>query len=379
MKIKGVGREAFNYVLDMLKTPPFVNRDYVFDTYVLSLETIDELVKQETFRVVQPINPLYLAGYVLGEYIYSVQAKSPEDRETFERNEEIQSKMAAVAADKYLSIDYLGFKEQKIVNKFMPSVSSMNLYLNFMLNMLHTYPKNDPSSTLIVDLLIKSVLITRCIIELLENGHETEAMATWRTLHECECTLIVLSKYNEPLIKRYLKHMRYGLAFRLSKNDREKTEEIFKEIKSEMSEHNLKSKDTKKYIEYGWLYGTNEIPAEELKLNFRDGLETIAGLHSYSSIYEQSSEIVHSTPMLIYSDKSYYYLLTIINTYESFFRIEKIFGQMFCETISTSLREQYEEMRKVYFSQLLTIHSNEVEAFKNLKENLIKKHESFKG
>lgn len=378
MKIKTMERKTFEYILDILKTPTYVNRDYIFETYSLALDTIDELIKQETFKLVQPINPLYLAGYVLGEYIYSVQAKNPSEREKFEKNEEIKMKMASVSADKYLSSDYFDYKEQKVVNKFMPPMSSLNLYLNFMLNMLHTYPKNDPSSTLIVDLLIKSVSISRCIIELLENGHETEAMATWRTLHECECTLIVLSRYKESLIERYLKHMRYGIAFRLGKNDRERTEEIFEEIKSEMKEHNLKSKDTKKYIEYGWLYGTDEIPAEELKLNFRDGLETIAGLHSYSSIYEQSSEIVHSTPMLIYSDKTYYYLLTIINTYESFFRIEKIFGEMFCASISPSLLEQYEEMRKVYFSQLITIHHNEVMSFRTFKESLAKRLDNYK-
>lgn len=378
MEIKTTERETFEYVLDLLKAPSYVNRDYIFEIYSISLETIEELIKQRTFKLVQPINPLFLVGYILGEYTYSIQAKSPAEKEKFESDDEIKTRMAGVAADKYLSNDYFEYKEQKIVNKFMPPISSLNLYLNFMLNMLHTYPKNDPSSTLIVDLLIKSVLISRCIIELLESGHETEAMATWRTLHECECTLIVLSRYKGPLIERYLKHMRYGISFRIGKNDREKTEEIFEEIKSEMKEHDLKSKDTKKYIEYGWLYGTNEIPAEELKLNFRDGLETIAGLHSYSTIYEQSSEIVHSTPMLIYSDKTYYYLLAIINTYESFFRIEKIFGEMFCETISPTLLGQYEEMRRIYFSQLLTIHHNEVAALTTLRENLTRKFKDYK-
>lgn len=371
MKINKIGRENFARLLAILNAPAIANHDYVYEVYSLANEAIQELIEQNILKSMQPINPISLTGYVLGEYIYSINRKTPEEKATFEKDEEIKNQMAGVVADKYLSSDYFNFKEQRITNKFMPPMSSLDLYLNFMLNMLNTYPKNDPSSTLIVDLLIKSVSLARCVIELLESGHETEAMASWRTFHECECTLLVLNRYGEPLIQKYLKHMKYGIAFRVGKNDRSETETIFEEIKKEMKEHDLKSKDTKKYIEYGWLYGTNEIPASELKLNFRDGLESVAGLHNYSKIYETSSEIVHSTPMLIYSNKTYYYLLALINTYESFFRIEKIFTDMLGKKITPIQLEQYNTMRKVYYSQLIAIHRNEVA---NLKALGSKKH-----
>ena len=63
-----------------------------------------------------------------------------------------------------------------------------------------------------------------------------------------------------------------------------------------MKELELKSKDTKKYIEYGWLTNVKNVLEEypEFKLNFRKGVELIAGLSSYSSLYELSSEIAHS-------------------------------------------------------------------------------------
>jgi hypothetical protein len=47
------------------------------------------------------------------------------------------------------------------------------------------------------DLLYKSLSISRCILELLVNGFETEAMAAWRTLHECECILKLLDENDE--------------------------------------------------------------------------------------------------------------------------------------------------------------------------------------
>ena len=44
----------------------------------------------------------------------------------------------------------------------------------------------------------------RCIVLLLNNGYETEAFSTWRTLHENECILTVLVRYGNPAIKSYL-------------------------------------------------------------------------------------------------------------------------------------------------------------------------------
>ncbi|MDY0177641.1 MAG: DUF5677 domain-containing protein [Bacilli bacterium] len=373
MKIKKIERENFDRVLTILNAPNITNHDYVYEVYSMANEAIKELVEQNILKNIQPINPVLLTGYVLGEYIYSVERKSLEEKKVFEDDQEIKNQMAGVVADKYLSGDYFNYKEKRITNKFMPPMSSLDLYLNFMLNMLNTYPKNDPSSTLIVDLLIKSISLARCVVELLENGHETEAMASWRTLHECESTLLVLDRFGEAIIQKYLKHMKYGIAFKIGKNNREQTEKIFEEIKKEMKEHNLKSKDTKKYIEYGWLYGTNVVPDSELKLNFRDGLETVAGLHQYSAIYETSSEIVHSTPMLIYSNKTYYYLLALISTYESFFRIEKIFTNLFGQKITPAQRAQYNAMRNVYYSQLIAIHRKESDNLKDLKNRTIKK------
>jgi hypothetical protein len=365
--MKIITKEEFVKVLNAVNAPKYTNQDYIYEIYEISSEAIQELIDQNVLGSVQPINPVSLICYILGEYSYSVSKKDDETRIKFEQNEEIKFQMAGVVADKYLSDSHFNFKEKRISSKFMPPMSSLDLYLNFMLNMLNTYPKNEPSSTIIVDLLIKSVSIARCVIELLESGYETEAMSAWRTLHECECTLLILRKYGEPLIQEYIKHMNYGIAFKIGKNNREETEAIFEKIKNEMHQYGLKSKDTKKYIEYGWLYHTNEIPLEELKLNFRDGLETIAGLHNYAEIYEKSSEIVHSTPVLIYSNKLYYYFLALINTYESFFRIEKIFTDMFYKRVSPTQQKQYQEMQKVYYSQLMTIHHNELENFKNLK------------
>ena len=166
---------------------------------------------------------------------------------------------------------------------------------------------------------MKSISISRCILGLLTDGYETEAYASWRTLHECECALILLEKYGDPLINRYLIHMQYGIVFKKEDLSDERGNKIFADMKEEMRKYDLKSKDIKKFIEYGWLYYIPGVEQDEtFKLNFRDGLEKLAGLSMYSERYEMSSEIIHSTPMLIYSNKEYFYFVTLLSLYESF-------------------------------------------------------------
>ena len=342
-----------------------IDVDYVFDVYEMANEVIDMLNQQNTQIEVKEVNQFDLLLYCLGEFYYSVVRLSKEEYELFKQNEDYPSSMASVAADKYLSLSIFNHVERKLTNRFLPPASSLNMYINFMLNIVTGYKKNDPQSTLISDLLMKSLTISRCILENLLNGYETEAFSSWRTLHECECTLILLDKYGEPLINNYLKHMNYGLAFNNAIADKTKQDEIFYQMKDEMRGYDLKSKDIRKYIEYGWLYLI--VPDEEkasFKLNFRDGLERLAGLQAYSKRYEISSEIIHSTPLLIYSNKDYFYYMTLLSLYESFFRLEKVFLSLFSKRVSPQQMEQYRQMRSVYYSQLVSIHKKELAVFK---------------
>ena len=139
-------------------------------------------------------------------------------------------------------------------------------------------------------------------------------------------------------------------------------------MKEEMRGYGLKSKDIRKYIEYGWLYLIADKDDPNFKLNFRDGLEKLAGLEMYAKRYEISSEIIHSTPLLIYSNKEYFYYMTLLSLYESFFRLEKVFTSLFSQRVNPSQMEQYQEMRKVYYAQLVIIHKRELETFRRLQK-----------
>ena len=364
---KTFSKEQVATIISNLRINIPMDVDYVFDVYETANEVIDILDKQTAQIEVKEVNQFDLLLYSVGEYTYSVSNLNEQEVEKFKQNENFQSTMASVVADKYLSLSIFNHVEKKLANRFLPPASSLNMYINFMLNIVKGYKKNDPQSTLISDLLMKSLTISRCILENLLSGYETEAFSSWRTLHECECTLILLDKYGEPLINNYLKHMNFGLAFNNAIQDKAKQDEIFYAMKDEMREFGLKSKDIRKYIEYGWLYQIVDKEDESFKLNFRDGLQKLAGLSSYSKRYEISSEIIHSTPLLIYSNTEYFYYMTLLSLYESFFRLEKVFVSLFAQRVSTEQMNQYKEMRKLYYSQLVVIHQRELALFKRMQ------------
>ena len=367
-------KEQVGQIIRNIPINQALDLDYVFDVYEMANEAIEILQNENQQIEVKDINQYDLLFYCVGEYFYSISNLREDEIEKFKSNEEFPSSMASVAADKYLSLSIFNHVETKLANRFLPPASSLNMYINFMLNIFKGYKKNDPQSTLISDLLMKSLTISRCILEQLLNGYETEAFSSWRTLHECECTLILLDKYGEPLINNYLKHMNFGFAFNGSIKDKERQDKVFYDMKEEMRGLGLKSKDIRKYIEYGWLYPIVPEGDETFKLNFRDGLEKLAGLSSYAKRYEISSEIIHSTPLLIYSNKEYFYYMTLLSLYESFFRLERVFVSLFSKRVSQDQMQKYLQMQRVYYSQLVIIHKRELDTFKSLQKSWSEKN-----
>ena len=351
--------------------------EFLYDVYDMAVESIEELNHTSVMPSNLMINHFELIFYILGEYIYSVSPRNDEQIEAFHKNDDFKSSMASVSADKYVSGSAFNYQERKLGNKYFPPISSLNLYLNFILNIVKNYKKSDPATSLIADLLMKSVSYASSISLLLVNGFETQAFATWRTLHECECVLTILEKYEKECLPTYLKHMSYGVLFRKGHSDNEKEQALFDELKEEMRERNLKSKDMKKFIEYGWLYQVPGVKEDEtFKLNFRDGLEKVAKLEMYKDRYDVSSEIVHSTPLLIYSSKDYYYFLTLLSLYESFFKLESFFVNLFTPNVNKEQLDAYNRLKGVYYTQLINIYKSEVKRFNKWQERVLQQKQN---
>lgn len=373
MAIQILDKNIFSRIVDRVIPHDDLLIDYLYEIYEAAMDSIEELEKNNILSSQVFVNHQDLILYLCGELLYTVPVENKEVVHEFIKNEDIQASIASVLADKYITLSMFDYKESQLGNKYLPPISSIEIYLSFMNNILRSYDKNDPKYTIINDLLHKSVKISRSIVDLLTHGYETEAYSCWRTLHECECTLIVIAKYGQPVIDAYCRHLEYGLLFKKGHSDTKEEEELFQEMKDKMKVYNLKSKDIKKFIEYGWMYAIGDFGSNpEYKLNFRDGLQKLAGLSKLKERYEASSEIIHSTPMLIYSSKTYYYYVTLLSLYDSFFRLEKVFLSLFAKKVNESDMQKYLQMKNVYYSQLINIYKREANNFEKWQKILTK-------
>jgi hypothetical protein len=361
---KTITLEQYQALLKELGAANRPDEAFLYQCFVDALDSSSALREQSAILAHMPINPVQLTLYLLYEEQFYLDSNPTKKLEDLEKDEGYEQFLISIALDKYFTNEHLSYRSGSFVNRFVPEISTIDLYLNFILGMLSRYKQGDPKETLVVDILQKGFSMAKCIVDLLTNGFETEAFSTWRTLHENECILQVIVKYGQPVIDEYLKHLKYALAFRGALPSKEETDKTFEEIKSGMKAVDLKSKDMKRYIEYGWLLGIpGVLQMEGFKFNFRDGVERCAGLRDYSKVYEMSSEIAHSSPLLIYSRKNYFYLITMLNLYESFFRLEKIFSTIYLSTVPEADQKQYVGMRKLYFSELLACYDFEKKRF----------------
>ena len=338
--------------------------DIELETYNLFLKIQEELNKR-LINKNQTYSKTVLAKYLLEEVNFNLNSFIKKPIKNVMKETFFQNQIIATVFDKFFFNELNPYHAISLVNKESPSISTMELYLNFIMNRLEVIKKNNEQKDILADMMSKAFLMFKSVNYLLINGSETEAFATWRTIHELECVIKVIFD-NQYIIPIYLQHMVYNNAFRDEFEDKVAQQAIIDDLKTHMKEHDLKSKDMKKYIEYGWLYAVKDIEKKEgFKLNFRNGLELAASLESYSQDYEMSSEVAHSSPLLIYSNKIFFKNVTILRSYESFLRLEEIFYS-YLKSYKNIDSSSYEKMRKRYLGIVKNVLNSEISSLKNL-------------
>lgn len=320
--------------------------------------------------------------YLVEEHLFNISFLDRNMLSKIVNDENYKNHLFLVVNDKIFFNEYLEYKTVSIIDKHNPLISTLSFYLNFIINKYEQLPSDKMTLNikLKLDALKKAFLMTKSVTKLLTQGFETEAFSTWRTIHEVECVAKILHEH--PYISSlYYKHMEYNSKFRESQIgnvSQEENDVFFGEIKENMKKYDLKSKDMKKYLEYGWLYGIHSWQENypEMKLNFRKGVELVADLSKYSTIYEASSEIAHGSSLLIYSNKKYYCNLTLICIYESFFRMEKIFSDIVKEFTDVD-SSAYFKMQDIYLKELQkNLLKLKISLEYNNKKNIEKKNAS---
>ncbi len=353
-------KARFHELLVGMKVPPRFDEAFLYELHEEALRGIDNFLAQQPNNPIRYINPIVVTLYCLHEHFYYASGIDETLLKKLQEDDHYIARIIGAAVDKYLTNEHLEFRESAVKSRFFPPLTTLKMYVNTINGLLSGFQSKQPQDTLLTDIAKKCVSLETCAIDLLISGFETEAFSTWRTLHESEAILTILHQFQGPAVAAYLTHLQYGLAFHRLIEDVTRSDQIFAKLKDEMKTHDLKSKDMKKFIEYGWLYQL--IPAgEPLRLNFRDGVQKLAGLSRYNRAYEMSSEITHSSPLLIYSKRATFYDITLIYLYETFFRIERIFNEVFVPNLAPASQNQYQNLRKIYYPQLGQIHKIESE------------------
>ena len=344
-------KEAYDQLYN-LKGYPLEFQDGLYPLFEkINVLIMNRMTPQE--KEVYFLDPDLVLSYLVEEHVYNYNAIKEEIRDTLLTNPSYLERMSLMICDKIYINEFHGYGNNTLLSKYHPLVTTYTFFLNFILNRFNALERsNDLYTSVFLDVLKKGFEMSKGVMCLLTSGFETEAFSTWRTIHETECIAKIL--FDRPyLIATYIKHIEYARYYRSDNGDKEKQDQLFREIKESMKEVGLKSKDMKKFVEYGYLYSIKNINQEfpEFKPNFRKGVELVAGLSEYSATYELSSEIAHSSPLLIYSNRLYFRSLCLINIYDTFFRLEKILYE-FLKLRDDIDSGNYFKMREDYLVEL---------------------------
>ena len=221
---------------------------------------------------------------------------------------------------------------EDLFSYYDPLVATLVATDNYFESINHPLSRINPDVTLMNDLFETTFKQIDSVMKMISMGLYRDAFSAWRNIHESECIVKILVDNGDQVRFAYKKHLAYNNFYRNKEEfSKEELDEAFLMIKEEMKEHDLKSKDMKKFIEYGWLYACPAFDVKKdntLKLNFRDGLERIAGLKYYekdqgeegeklTNIYEFSSEIAHSSYLFFYSNDDVFKELSLDCVYRS--------------------------------------------------------------
>lgn len=193
--------------------------------------------------------------------------------------------------------------------------------------------RHDPNFSLINDIFETTFKKITGFCRMMVLGLYLDAYVSWRTIHESESTIYLLVNNGDKTKFSYVKHISYSNMYYTPSNFDDKVrDDVFEnQIKAEMNEHGLKSKDMKKFLEYGWLYDCKEYDMEKhpkFKLNFNDGVDELSGLRDqYNEFYRGTSEIAHSSSIFFYANEKNIKNVALMLTYESSYRIFMLYMQ----------------------------------------------------
>ena len=295
----------------------FLAVDIKYKTLIADSTVSDALLKN--------IGVFDVVNYICAEHVFHTSLVKPDQREALENDEKYFNQLVNICYDKLIVNEYRSIDSRAVISKYSVETSLLTMFINRMFVLLGQMKINQgvAKQKLQVDIFAKCFMLIKSTLNQLCDGLETEAMSSWRTFHEILCVLRVISKGDEEVSKAYFRHLTYGAYNRGEIKDPKEIEKIQASMEKDMQILEVKKSNKEKFINNGWIHWAfKRYNDEEVKMNFLGGLQKVADLTEYKKYYEIASDVTHSTPLLVYANKTNLTTTTLKITYELFFIIE---------------------------------------------------------
>ena len=307
-----------------------LNKDFIKKVYIAVDLKYKKLIADSTVSdaLLKNVGVFDMVNYICAEHKFHLSIVKEEYKEQIESDEKYFKQLVNICYDKLIINEFRGIDSKSVISKYSVETSLLIMFINRMFVLLGQVKLNKDSAKqrLQADIFAKCFMLVKSTMNQLCDGLETEAMCSWRTFHELFCVLCVITKGDESVSEAYYRHLTYGAYNRGEVKDENEIKKIQMQMEQDMIALEVKKANKEKFINYGWIHWAfKRYKDEEVKMNFLGGLQKVADLTAYKKYYEIASDVTHSTPLLVYANKTNLTTTTLKITYEQFFIMETMF------------------------------------------------------
>ena len=262
-----------------------------------------------------------IVSYIFYYHLFYTSRLPAEVVAKVEADEKYRSLLVRDVAVYIVINEHLNVEKRSNTSEYSPEIAAYNMACSFSLFVLGSFKGEDRRMNGMNNLFKKSMVTIKSVINLLAAGNSCDAVILWRHLHELECVLIVLGTKGEDLFFRYVQHMEY---FDMESSPR--AEQLQQRLSEECKAFGVKERNA--FVNYGWLLHIPEFRegmGKEYRLNFKDGLQKIAGQSARHAAYASASKILHPSAWVVAIRDDKFYKFTVFELFRS---LTNIAGQI---------------------------------------------------
>lgn len=282
--------------------------------YRVKEQYIEELQRRKIrLRVLDGARVDEIAGYVFYYHLFHTSHLPAALVARIEKEDKYKEMLVRDVAVYIVINEHLNVEKYSNTSAYSPEIAAYNMACSYSLFVLGTFSGPDRRMNGINNLFKKALVTIKSVINLLAAGNSCDAVILWRHLHELECVLIVLNTKGDDLFFRYIQHMEY-----FDLETKPNAEELQRRLSEECKAFAVKERNA--FINYGWLVyvdGFREGFGKEYRLNFKDGLQKVAGQSDRHAAYASASKILHPSAWVVAIPDRKFYKFTLFELFRS--------------------------------------------------------------